>query len=196
MNFLAHLFLSCQDENLLIGNFIADSIRNKDMPSYSADIQKGIYLHRRIDTYTDQHPEVKKGTRRLHPNHGKYAPVVVDIFYDYILSHNWQHYSEEPLTRFSKRMYWILEQRIADLPKKLQRRVPSMIAHDWLMSYGKEEGLRYVFSRMKERAKFPTNFDAAVDDLLKYYPLFEEEFNLFFPEVIREVNDFCECKLE
>ena len=193
MNFLAHLFLSCQDENLLIGNFIADSIRNRDIPTYSLDIQKGVFLHRRIDSYTDQHPEVKKGTRRLHPNHGKYAPVVVDIFYDYILSHNWHQYSEEPLTRFSKRMYWILEQRMAELPTKLQRSVPSMISNDWLMNYGKEDGLRYVFSRMKERAKFPTNFDRAVDDLLKDYPLFEEEFNAFFPEVIREVNTFCGC---
>lgn len=193
MNFLAHLFLSCQDENLLIGNFIADSIRNRDIPTYSSDIQKGVFLHRRIDSYTDQHPEVKKGTRRLHPNHGKYAPVVVDIFYDYILSHNWHQYSEEPLTRFSKRMYWILEQRMAELPTKLQRSVPSMISNDWLMNYGKEDGLRYVFSRMKERAKFPTNFDRAVDDLLKDYPLFEEEFNAFFPEVIREVNTFCGC---
>ena len=193
MNFLAHLFLSCQDENLLIGNFIADSIRNRDIPTYSSDIQKGVFLHRRIDSYTDQHPEVKKGTRRLHPNHGKYAPVVVDIFYDYILSHNWHQYSEEPLTRFSKRMYWILEQRMAELPTKLQRSVPSMISNDWLMNYGKEDGLRNVFSRMKERAKFPTNFDRAVDDLLKDYPLFEEEFNAFFPEVIREVNTFCGC---
>jgi len=194
MNFLAHLFLSCQDENLLIGNFIADSIRNKEVASYSSEIQKGIFLHRRIDSYTDQHPEVKKGTRRLHPNHGKYAPVVVDILYDYILSHNWEKYTEEPLARFSKRMYWILEQRIEELPTKLQKRVPSMIQHDWLMNYGTEKGLRYVFSRMKERARFPTNFDVAVDDMLENYELFEEEFNTFFPEVIGEVNVFCGCK--
>ena len=82
---------------------------------------------------------------------------------------------------------------MAELPTKLQRSVPSMISNDWLMNYGKEDGLRNVFSRMKERAKFPTNFDRAVDDLLKDYPLFEEEFNAFFPEVIREVNTFCGC---
>jgi len=193
MNFLAHLFLSCQDDDLLIGNFIADSIRNKEVATYSPQIQKGIFLHRHIDSYTDQHREVKKGTRRLHPTHRKYAPVVVDIFYDYILSHNWDRYSSEPLPIFSKRIYWILEQRLSDLPTKLQKRVPDMIYHDWLMNYGKEEGLRYVFSRMKERAKFPTNFDRAVDDLLKDYKLFEQEFNAFFPEMIEEVKEFCGC---
>jgi len=193
MNYLAHIFLSCQDENLLIGNFIADSIRNKEVVTYSEEIQKGILLHRKIDSYTDSHPVVKRSTRRLHPNHGKYAPVVIDILFDYILSHNWNRYSTEPLTQFSKRMYWILEQRKKDLPAKLQQRVPAMIKHDWLMNYGKEEGLRYVFERMEERAKFPNNFGKAVDDLLKDYDLFEQEFNQFFPEVILMVNEFCAC---
>lgn len=190
MNFLAHLFLSPKDDDLLIGNFIADSIRNKEIVTYTPQVQKGIWLHRQIDSFTDQHREVKKGTRRLHPNHGKYAPVVIDIFYDYILSHNWEKYTEEPLTLFSKRVYWLLEQRLPELPVKLQKRVPDMIYHDWLMNYGKEEGLRYVFSTMEKRAKFPTNFDKAVDDLLKDYTLFEQEFNAFFPEVILLVKEF------
>ena len=193
MNYLAHLFLSCQDDDLLIGNFIADSIRNKEMANYPATIQKGILLHRQIDTYTDTHPAVRKSTHRLHSTHGKYAPVVVDILFDYVLSHNWDKYSNEPLTLFSKRVYWLLEQRSSDLPLKLQKRLDSMIRHDWLMNYGKEEGLRFVFERMEERAKFPAHFDKAVDNLLKDYDLFEEDFNAFFPEVIHFVNDFCGC---
>ena len=193
MNYLAHLFLSCQEDDLLIGNFIADSIRNKEMASYTPTIQKGILLHRQIDTYTDTHPAVRKSTHRLHPTHGKYAPVVVDILFDYVLSHNWDKYSSEPLTLFSKRVYWLLEQRSSDLPLKLQKRLASMIRHDWLMNYGKEEGLRYVFERMEERAKFPAHFDKAVDNLLKDYDLFEEDFNAFFPEVIVFVNEFCGC---
>ncbi len=193
MNFLAHLFLSCQDDDLLIGNFIADSIRNKEVANYSPTIQKGILLHRHIDSFTDQHPMVRRSTHRLHPHHGKYAPVVVDILFDYVLSHNWDTYSSEPLTLFSKKIYWILEQRVEDLPLKLQRRVPSMIKHDWLMNYGKEEGLRYVFETMEKRASFPTNFDKAVDHLLADYEAFEEDFNLFFPDVIQMVNDFCGC---
>ena len=69
MNYLAHLFLSCQDDDLLIGNFIADSIRNKEVDNYSAAIQQGIFLHRAIDAYTDIHPVVRQSTKRLHPFH-------------------------------------------------------------------------------------------------------------------------------
>ena len=82
MNYLAHLFLSCQDEDLVIGNFIADSIRNKEVATFSPAIQQGISLHRKIDAYTDSHPIVRLSTRRLHPHHHKYAPVVIDIFFD------------------------------------------------------------------------------------------------------------------
>ena len=193
MNFLAHIFLSCQEEDLLIGNFIADSIRNKEMADYVPTIQRGIALHRKIDSYTDTHPMVRRSTHRLHPHHGKYAPVVVDILFDYVLSHNWDKYSSEPLPLFSKKIYWLLEQRIADLPLKMQRRVPTMIREDWLMKYGQEDGLRYVFQTMEKRAKFPANFDKAVDNLLAEYDAFEEDFNLFFPDVIGMVNEFCGC---
>ena len=61
------------------------------------------------------------------------------------------------------------------------------------MNCGKEEGLRYVFERMEERAKFPTNFNKAVDDLLKDYDSYNQEFNQFFPDVILMVNEFCGC---
>ena len=48
MNFLAHLYLSGEDEELMIGNFIADFIRNREVTNYSEGIQKGIFLHRKI----------------------------------------------------------------------------------------------------------------------------------------------------
>jgi len=86
MNFLAHLFLSFDNEDIMIGNFIADMIRNKDVSTFSEGVQKGIALHRKIDSYTDVHPIVKQGTKLMQPYHSKYSPVVIDVFYDYLLS--------------------------------------------------------------------------------------------------------------
>ena len=37
----------------MIGNFIADSIKGSKYNSYPLQIQKGILLHRQIDTATD-----------------------------------------------------------------------------------------------------------------------------------------------
>ncbi|MGB5646129.1 MAG: ACP phosphodiesterase, partial [Muriicola sp.] len=100
MNFLAHIFLSFGDKEISIGNFIADSIRGNKYTHLPATIQKGIILHREIDTFTDAHPIHKKSSKRLHPTQGHYSGVVIDVFYDHFLAKNWAQYSEEPLETF------------------------------------------------------------------------------------------------
>lgn len=60
MNFLAHLYLSESNTNIMIGNFIADHIRGNRFTHLDPEIQQGIKLHREIDTFTDAHPITKK----------------------------------------------------------------------------------------------------------------------------------------
>ena len=123
-------------------NFSQKKLRKQE------EIQKGIILHRQIDTYTDAHPLVKKGTRRLQKKHHKYAPVIVDVWYDYLLANNWSRYSSESLDDFCEGVYKILEDRINEFPTKIQQRLPMMIEHKWLQSYGTDEGIRYTFKRL------------------------------------------------
>ena len=42
MNFLAHIYLSGDDDDVIIGNFIADGIKGKRYLKYPPKIQKGI----------------------------------------------------------------------------------------------------------------------------------------------------------
>jgi len=105
MNYLAHCFLSCSDDNLLIGNMVADMIRNKDLENLDPAIVKGVMLHRLIDSFTDNHPTIRETSKLLHKRHGKYAPVVTDIFYDYILFQNWSSYSDMPFETFKAKVY-------------------------------------------------------------------------------------------
>jgi acyl carrier protein phosphodiesterase len=65
MNFLAHIYLSGSEHEILIGNFIADSIRGKQFDAYQNSIQQGILLHREIDEYTDSHPVVLECVEKL-----------------------------------------------------------------------------------------------------------------------------------
>jgi len=188
MNFLAHLFLSGDNEDLMIGNIIADFIRNREVETFSPAVQKGIQLHRQIDTYTDQHQKVRQGTHRLQANHRKYAPVVIDIFYDHLLAKNWHEYHPEPIERFTPKVYQILRNRMEEMPKRLKHQLPKMIEDNWLEKYGTIEGMQFVFERMDLRTTFPSNFSSAMDDLEEHYDLFNEEFNQFFPEVVHFVN--------
>jgi len=132
MNFLYHLYLSNNDDDLLIGNLIADFIRNEELANYSPEIQKGIFLHRQIDMFTDNHSRVRKGTHRLQPKHHKYSPVVIDIFHDYFLADNWEKYHTLPLQHFADKAYDVLNNHIDIMPEKLKKSLPSMIKHNWL----------------------------------------------------------------
>ncbi len=120
MNFLAHLYLSPENTEIMIGNFIADHIRGNKFSHYSEAIQKGIYLHRAIDSFTDAHEIVRTSKRRLHERYGHYDGVIIDIFYDHFLAKNWADYSQIPFEIFTQSIYTLLNNKKQMLPEKTQ----------------------------------------------------------------------------
>src|ERR1035437_8952080 len=116
MNFLAHLYLSGSDEQLMIGNFIADSVKGSSFKNYSEGIAKGILLHRAIDFYSDNHPVFLQSVIRLRPNYRKYAGVMVDIFYDHFLAKNWKDYSEKSLVQYADEVHSLMMKNIFLMP--------------------------------------------------------------------------------
>ncbi|MGS2726470.1 acyl carrier protein phosphodiesterase [Psychroserpens sp. BH13MA-6] len=192
MNFLAHIYLSNNDQQITIGNFIADGIRGKRYKKFPIGIQKGILLHRQIDTYTDAHPIVRKSTKRLHKNYGHYSGVIVDILYDHFLAKNWRHYSEVPLAAYVENFYALLQDNFDILPNRIQRMLPHMIADNWLLSYAKIEGIQKVLDGMNRRTQNKSGMHTATDELKAFYSEFESEFTRFFSELIT----FSENKLQ
>ena len=183
MNFLAHIFLSNNDNQITIGNFIADGIRGKRYKKYPIEIQKGILLHRQIDTFTDAHPTVRLSTKRLHENYGHYSGVIVDILYDHFLAKNWSHYSDIPLTEYIEGFYDLLEDNFETLPVRIQKMMPHMIADNWLLSYAEIEGIQKVLDGMNRRTKNISGMNTATVELQEFYVEFEEEFTSFFEEL-------------
>ncbi|HMQ48382.1 MAG TPA: acyl carrier protein phosphodiesterase [Saprospiraceae bacterium] len=193
MNFLAHFLLSCDDEALLIGNYLADHIRVAEASQYPEAIRQGIALHRKIDSFTDAHPSVKTGIYRLHPHHRKYAPVVLDIFYDYFLANNWEKFSALSLQEFAQNTYRSLENNLHWMPAHLQQILPRMIADNWLSSYATIEGIDFTFSRLKQRVSRPEHLENVVNTLVTYQDVLNEEFNDFFPDILLFVKNECGC---
>ncbi len=183
MNFLAHIYLSFDDEGITIGNFIADGIKSKDYLQYPDKIQKGILLHRAIDSYTDAHPLHKKSSSRLYPAYRHYNRVIVDIFYDHFLAKNWKTYSDVPLHDYVDQFYSLLEQYYPILPESTQRMMPYMIADNWLLNYSKLEGIGKVLSGMNRRTQNKSKMNFAMRELDQYYGSFEEEFTSFFEDL-------------
>jgi acyl carrier protein phosphodiesterase len=185
MNFLAHLYLSKENKNILIGNFIADAVKGSDYKKFSKEIQAGILLHREIDNYTDTHLIVKTSKRRLNLQYNHYKGVIIDIFYDHFLAKNWHHYSEMPLAIYAENTYAFLQENIEIYPEKMQKLLPYMIEYNWLVSNASIEGIGKILVGMNRRSKGVSKMDLATEDLIKHYEDFESDFKSFFEELIK-----------
>ena len=184
MNFLAHIYLSGDNDLIKIGNFMADGIRGKQFEHFPDDVQKGILLHRFIDTYTDSHDIFRQSTKRLHEKYHHYAGVIVDIVYDHFLAKNWEKYSDEKLDRFVNQFYRSLHENYPILTEKTQDMMPYMIKQNWLLSYQTVEGIHQILTQMdRRRSKNQSNMQFASAELKEFYPEFEREFTLFFEDM-------------
>lgn len=184
MNFLAHIYLSFDDSEITLGNFFADHIRANKYEHFPERVQKGILLHREIDTFTDAHPIVRQSSKRLHKNYSHYSRVIVDIYYDHFLAKNWSSYSPVPLDQYVDRFYDLLEENFQLLPVATQQMMPYMISDNWLLNYANLPGISRVLNGMNRRTKNRSKMNFAIVDLKEYYLDFELEFTAFFKELI------------
>ena len=191
MNFLAHIYLSGDNDLIKIGNFMADGIRSNDYLQFSTEIQKGVLLHRQIDTFTDAHPIYRKSKHRLHEKYGHYSGVIMDIVYDHFLAKNWSNYSDEKLSDYAANFYKIMDNNYKTLTEKSKGMLPYMKENNWLLSYATLSGLEMILFQMDYRTKHRANMQEAVVEVEQFYSEFEEEFTAFF----EELRSFCIKKL-
>lgn len=184
MNFLAHLYLSAHDEDLLLGQLLGDFLEPGWKQTLSPGIQAGVRLHQKVDFFTDTHPVFGVSRRRLPEPYRRYAGVLVDVFYDHVLARRWDDYSPgEPLDAFIQRSYATLERRRDDLTPRLRRTLPAIIRYDWLGSYRRVDGIARTLRGLSRRLRFPNPLAEAVSVLETDYPGFENDFRQFFPEL-------------
>lgn len=184
MNFLAHLHLSGDDEAMMVGNFIGDFVKGRNLKEqFGEGIARGIELHRAIDEFTDRHPVVKQSKARLWPTYRHYSSVIVDIFYDHYLAAGWSAYSNEPLDRYAQRAYQLLLRHDPVLPEQVRYMLGHMTRNNWLVGYSYVEGIRRALTGMSRRATFESKMEQAVEDLRKNYTDFANDFKTFFPEL-------------
>lgn len=191
MNFLAHIYLSGDNDLLKIGNFMADSIRGNHYLDYPDQLQKGILLHRAIDTFTDAHPIYRKSKHRLHEKYGHYSGVIMDIVYDHYLAKNWTKYSNEKLEDYAEAFYKLMEDNFNILTDKAQKMLPTMKDQNWLLCYASLSGLERILFQMDYRTKHRVNMQEAIVEVKEFYFEFETEFALFF----EELEQHCQEKL-
>ena len=184
MNFLAHMFLSFNDQDLLVGQFIADEVKGSRFDAISQGWIKGILLHRHIDDYTDHHPVNTALRAQLRPYLGLLSPVAIDVWYDHMLAREWARYHPMPLEDFVQQSLTILDGMSNDLPEKSAHRLKLMIEHNWLMQYATVHGIHTTFLMMSRRFPFASNLSKAPDIWPLMQKNIEESFFAFIPDLI------------
>lgn len=188
MNYLAHIYLSGESDNIKLGNFIGDFVKGKQFMKYPYNVAKGIMLHRQIDSFTDSHHLINECIVKLRPGFGKYSGIVIDIFLDHFLAVNWHHYSCEKLSTFTKDFHAILLTNFFQLPTQVKMFLPFLIQNKRLQSYVSFDGIEKTLRIMVSRTSLPPETEYAMNILEEEYEFFNHAFNMFFPEMIQFVE--------
>jgi acyl carrier protein phosphodiesterase len=183
MNYLAHAYLSFENEWVLVGNMISDFLKGKSRWNFSEDIQKGITLHRMIDNFTDVHPATKHAKEILKPAANRYASVFVDIVYDHFLATDNTEFPFNKLEHFANETYRVLQKHSEMLPPKFKNILPYMVNQNWLLNYRFTEGLENSFNSVFRRAKYLSKTNEVFKCFTENYYELRDCYNLFFPEL-------------
>jgi acyl carrier protein phosphodiesterase len=188
MNYLAHIYLSGDSDEIMLGNFIGDYVKGNKHMHYPEQVAFGIRLHRSIDLFTDQHSDVRRCINLLKPGYGRYAGIVVDVFLDHFLAANWNDYSEYTLHQFARHAHAVFLSNFGLLPFRVKQFLPFLIQHKRLESYAERENLYQVLEIMSRRTSLPANSQWAMQILFQEYEQFGALFRSFFAEMIAYVE--------
>lgn len=188
MNYLAHLYLSGESDELMLGNFIGDYVKGKKYLDYEAEVQRGILLHRHIDTFTDNHPLVKQCAKRFQPKYGRYSSIIADVVFDHFLARYWNQYSVFTLREFAKHAHAVFLSNFIQLPTRVKGFLPFLIQHKRLESYARLDGIDQSLRIMGHRTSLPDETDFAMHVLKYDYASIQVEFEGFIEELISFVE--------
>lgn len=186
MNYLAHLFLSGNDHDLLFGNFIADHVKGNHFPQHSPGVRQGIKLHRMIDAFTDAHQLTDDAKTLLRPHVKKYAPVAVDIIFDHFLAAQWDKFNPDgpDLQHYAENVYALLDERTVEMPERTKQMYIYMRRDNWLVHYSTIEGISITLNNMAKRIIKGESLANSTIVLKEHYDEFDGIFNEYFPQLM------------
>ncbi|MDT8718472.1 DUF479 domain-containing protein [Clostridium sp. 19966] len=185
MNYLAHIYLAEDNDESRLGNFLGDFVNKSLEKNYNSSIKKGIYMHRKLDSFTDSNPIFLESKKRISSSNSFFSAVLIDIFYDHFLAKNWCEYSKVPLEEYADNFYELLKNYSYCLPEKLTKRLSYIIEENWLLSYKHLDGIKKPVDRIALRfSKSRHPLYNPIEELINNYESLEKDFEKFFREVM------------
>ncbi len=183
MNFLFHMLLSGDDDELLVGNFMGDFVKGPLEDRFPARIRKGVELHRRIDSYAEKSVPFRRSRGRLSPAYGLYRGIMVDMFYDYFLVTDWSAWSQESFDGFLRRSRKVVSAHRHAIPAAMEPLLP-VIFDELLPSYGSIEGIGRALARISRRIGRQNPLAGSERELVRVHDVLFADFRVFTPAII------------
>jgi len=185
MNFLAHLHLASLADSSLLGNLLADFVRGTPGNEFSPEIISGIYMHRRVDSLTDNLPEVAIARQWFRPETRRVAPISLDIIWDHFLARHWQDVNPtQPLANFVAHARDEITPQLAATPAAFIDLNSHLWEERWMERYRDMPFIARVLNGMATRRPKLSALRESWVDLEKHYPALEDLFWSFYPRMM------------
>lgn len=181
MNYLAHLLLAGDEPDLLVGGLLGDMLKGPIPGNLAKGLANGVRLHRRVDSYSDRHPEFRRSVTRVPPTLRRYGPILIDVYYDHLLAKFWEQHDKRSLEEFAGYSYGLLSSRLAVLSPAVGERILGIIEADLLVAYRDPSTVHGALRRLGQRLRKPVDLASALPELLRQEQDLAGDFAVFFP---------------
>lgn len=170
---------------------ISDFVKGKKQFDFPGAIQKGIRLHRAIDTYADEHESTHRIKEIFRPYYGLYAAPITDVVYDYFVANDRTLFlTQNDLYRFTLQTYQLLHTRKEWMGLRFGALFPYMEAQNWLYYYKDTDGIAKSLEGLRRRATYLGDMEKAFKLFLENRSKIEEAYNEYFFSVKKMAQDF------
>ncbi len=185
MNYLAHIHLAHLTNTSMLGNFLGDFVKGSDLSHLAVEHQQGVRLHRKIDSYTDRHAEVK-ALREIFPKSiRRMSGVVIDVYFDHLLCQHWSAFSDHNLDNLLDGFYLEIERHSNLIGGRFPHVRAGLIEYRWLSDYQElascERALYQIEKRLNGRVVFAKE---AMQFVAQNAAEFNQGFLRFYPDLI------------
>lgn len=155
MNYLAHIYLSGDDPDVQVGGLLGDFVKGPLTGSLPVAIEKGIALHRAIDSATDRHPLFRQILQNIPAPWRRYGGIIVDLYLDHLLASRWSEFHPRPLDLYCQDFYCHLDSHWELLPPKARHFCQVAPKVSWLQSYANPAHLPQMLNNIGKRLRKP-----------------------------------------